>query len=225
MASHEETRRVPATHGLRPNVPDPPHEVGLAADLREKYDRVALVELFARFSASDGAFDTMMRRVLFRAIAKRVGDGLHVGAGVGFKHLETFEIGHNVFLGAGAYLQGRFDGRCVIGDRVWIGPQAYMDARDLEIEDDVGWAPCARVLGSVHSGAPAGVPVIQTDLVIAPVRVRASADVGIGATLLPGVTVGKGAIVGAGAVVIEDVPPNAVVAGVPARVLRYRDAT
>jgi acetyltransferase-like isoleucine patch superfamily enzyme len=40
--------------------------------------------------------------------------------------------------------------------------------------------------------------------------------------ILPGVTVGKGAIVGAGAVVTSDVPPYAVVAGVPAKVLRYR---
>jgi len=58
--------------------------------------------------------------------------------------------------------------------------------------------------------------------VIKPVRVGDGADIGVNAVLLPGVTVGKGAIVGAGAVVTTDVAPYAIVAGVPAKVLRSR---
>ena len=65
--------------------------------------------------------------------------------------------------------------------------------------------------------------MIQTDLEIKPVRVEAGADIGTGAIVLPGVTVGRGAIVGAGAVVNRDVAPFAVVAGVPARFLRWRN--
>jgi acetyltransferase-like isoleucine patch superfamily enzyme len=56
--------------------------------------------------------------------------------------------------------------------------------------------------------------------------VRAWADIGTKAVLLPGVTVGKGAIVGAGAVVTKDVPPFAIVvivSGVPARFVRWRE--
>ena len=64
--------------------------------------------------------------------------------------------------------------------------------------------------------------IIQTDLVIKPVRVGKWADIGVNAVLLPGVTVGQGAIVGAGAVVTGDVPDYAIVAGVPARLLRSR---
>jgi len=48
--------------------------------------------------------------------------------------------------------------------------------------------------------------------------------VGHGAAILKGVTIGTGAVVGAGAVVTKDVPPYAVVGGVPARILRYRKA-
>jgi acetyltransferase-like isoleucine patch superfamily enzyme len=44
--------------------------------------------------------------------------------------------------------------------------------------------------------------------------------IGTNVTLLPGVTVGRGTMVAAGAVVTEDVPPNVVVAGVPARVVK-----
>jgi acetyltransferase-like isoleucine patch superfamily enzyme len=70
---------------------------------------------------------------------------------------------------------------------------------------------------------PIEVPIIETDLVIKPVRVDDWADIGTGAVLLPGVTVGKGAIVGAGAVVTCNVPPLAKAAGVPARVIGWRD--
>ncbi|MDD2689720.1 MAG: acyltransferase [Candidatus Omnitrophica bacterium] len=50
--------------------------------------------------------------------------------------------------------------------------------------------------------------------------IRRGASIGSGAVILCGVEVGEGAVVGAGSVVVEDVPPHAVIAGVPARVLR-----
>jgi acetyltransferase-like isoleucine patch superfamily enzyme len=75
----------------------------------------------------------------------------------------------------------------------------------------------------VHTGLPIERPIIETDLEIRPVRVEAGADIGTGAILLPGVTVGKGSIVGAGAVVTRDVEPFSICAGVPARFVRWRD--
>jgi acetyltransferase-like isoleucine patch superfamily enzyme len=218
-----DARTVQAVHGLRKIEPDPDFEIGLADYFRDSFGRDALVELYSRHAIGDGKFDALMRKVLWRSMARACGSGLSVGSGVGFKHLETFEIGNGVFLGSQAYIQGRFDGRCIIGDHVWIGPQTYFDARDLVIEEHVGWGPAAKVLGSTHIGVPIGVPIIHTDLEITPVKVEAWADIGTGAILLPGVTVGKGSIVGAGAVVTEDVPPFAIVAGVPARFLRWRE--
>ena len=216
-------RMVRAVHGRREVETDAAYEIGLSAELKRQYGAEALIGLYARFALGEDRIDLLMRRAIWRALAARFGDGVHVGSGVGFKHPETFEVGHGVFIGAQAYLQGRFDGRCVIGDHVWIGPQSYLDARDLVIEEYVGWGPGAKVLGSTHTGIPVDVPVIETDLEIRPVRIEAWSDIGTNAVVLPGVTVGRGSLVGAGAVVTTDVPPFAVVAGVPARFLRWRE--
>lgn len=218
-----QARVVQAVHGVKQVKPDAEFEVGLSEHLRTRYGRNALLEVYARFAVGDGELDVLMRRAIWRAVACRCGHGVHIGSGVGFKHLETFEIGHGVFIGAQAYIQGRFDGRCIIGNYVWIGPQSYFDARDLIIEDYVGWGPGAKVLGSTHTGLPIEVPTIQTDLEIKPVKIEAWVDMGTNAVVLPGVTIGKGSIVGAGAVVTRDVPPFAIVAGVPARFLRWRE--
>jgi acetyltransferase-like isoleucine patch superfamily enzyme len=132
------------------------------------------------------------------------------------------EFGDCVFIGAQTMIQGRFDGMCKIGSHVWIGPQAYFDARNLVLEDYVGWGPGAKVLGSAHTGQPNDEPIITTALVIKPVTVGFGADIGMNASILPGVHIGAQSIVGAGAVVTDDVPEYAIVAGVPARLMRDR---
>ncbi|MCI0621678.1 MAG: N-acetyltransferase [Acidobacteria bacterium] len=216
-------RRVRAVHGLRSVKPDPDFEIGLSTHLRVQYTQERLLELYDRFCHGAADFDSLMRRVIWRACARKFGDSVTIGSGVGFKHVETFEIGNGAFIGAHSYIQGRFDGTCSIGDHVWIGPQSYFDARQLVLEDYVGWGPGAKVLGSSHTGCPSDLPIIQTDLEIKPVRIEAWSDIGTNAVILPGVTVGKGSVVGAGAVVTHDVLPFSVVAGVPARFLHWRE--
>lgn len=218
-----QNRIVKAVHGSQELKPDPDYEIGLAENLHHQYSREELIDLYSRFAIGDSKFNAMMRRVICRAVARQWGHGVNINSGVGFKHLETLEIGNQVFIGSQSYLQGRFDGRCIIGNHVWIGPQSYFDARDLIIEDYVGWGPGAKVLGSSHTGIPADIPIIQTDLEIKSVKVETGADIGMNSVILPGVTIGKGSIVGAGAVVTKDVPPFAIVAGVPAKFLRWRE--
>jgi acetyltransferase-like isoleucine patch superfamily enzyme len=224
MADSLSGRTVEAMHGRRAVTPDPDEELELANQLRQSETRSGLVELAGRHAGSDSPEGARLRRAVWRALAGRFGHGVMVGRYAIAKHLETVEIGDGVFIGEQSFIQGRFDGRCVIGDHAWLGPQSYYDARDLVIGEYVGIGPGVKVLGSTHTGLPVDVPIIQTSLTIRPVRIEAWADIGVNAVILPGVSIGKGAMVGAGAVVTDDVAPFAVVAGVPARFLRWRDA-
>jgi acetyltransferase-like isoleucine patch superfamily enzyme len=216
-------RIVPAIHGVTPVTRDPDTELELSARLARAGSRDELLQLASRHAMGETEHDAQMRRAIWRALARRFGHGIRIGRGAIASHPETFEIGDGVFIGEQAFIQGRTGGRCVIGNYAWIGPQSYLDARDLEIDEYVGWGPGARALGSQHTGRPADVPIIQTDLEIQPTRIGAWADIGVNAVILPGVTVGKGAIVGAGAVVTRDVDPFSIVAGVPAKFLRWRE--
>jgi acetyltransferase-like isoleucine patch superfamily enzyme len=216
------SRIVAAVNGRRVPIPDPAFQKEFAEDLRLRYDREEIASLFRRFSWGDSYIDALMRRVCVRALAKYCGEELQIAPSISLKHAETFEIGNGVVISEGCFVHGRFDGRFVLGDKVWIGPQSFLDARDLVIEDYVGWGPGAKVLGSEHTGLPINEPIITTDLQIAPVCVERGADIGTNAVLLPGVTIGRGAIVGAGAVVTRDVPPFAKVAGQPARIIGWR---
>ena len=218
----DQQRVVKAVHGVQSVQPDPADELKESEDLRATEPKEQLLARYSVACYEDTPSGARTRRVVLRALCKSFGNGVKIGVGVLVLHPHTFEIGDAVFIGNQTYLQGRHDGRCVIGAHTWIGPQSYFDCRDMELGEYVGWGPGAKVLGSEHSGEPVDVPIIQTDLVIKPVRVGDGADIGVNAVLLPGVHIGTGAIVGAGAIVTKDVKPYAIVAGVPAKFLRSR---
>jgi acetyltransferase-like isoleucine patch superfamily enzyme len=217
-------RTVPATFGRKEVRKDAAWQRDLAIHLREDNSCEELLAQFARFRTGESSLDVLMRRVLLHALCKSVGHDIQVGPDLMLKHPETMEFGDAVFIGAQSMIQGRYDGQCKIGNHVWIGPHAYFDARDLVLEDYVGWGPGAKLLGSQHTGEPIDVPIIATNLVVKPVVIGYGADIGTNATILPGVRVGAHAIVGAGAVVTTDIPEYAIAVGVPARVLRFREA-
>ena len=218
-----EVRTIPAEFGRVQVTEDQEWELQFAAHLKASHSQAELAVLYSRYRGDEGRFESQLRRIIFRAMCKKAGHALRIEPEVVLKHPETMEVGDSVFIGSHTMIQGRHDGTCSIGSHVWIGPHAYFDARDLILEDYVGWGPGAKVLGSSHTGLPIELPIIATDLKIERVIVRYGADIGMNATVLPGVEIGAHAIVGAGAVVTHNVPEYAVVAGVPARVLYFRN--
>ena len=130
-------------------------------------------------------------------------------------------IGRETLIGGGFTIVGgeRPERRFSIGERGWINSGCYFDVgASIEIGDDVAIGQYALVLTTTHelgeSTRRAG------DHVFEPVRIESGVWIGARATILPGVTVGAGAIVAAGAVVCDDVPPDTIVGGVPARLIR-----
>ncbi len=135
-----------------------------------------------------------------------IGDRVQVAHGVSIaadNHLRD-----DVSLGANVVLS--FGNR--IGSRVRILSGCFLEL--VTIEDDVFVGPNVTFTNDPYPRSRVKPPEFSRTIV------RRGASIGANATILPGLTIGERAMVGAGAVVTRDVPPRAVVAGNPARVLR-----
>jgi len=104
-----------------------------------------------------------------------------------------------------------------IGKNVFINHAcSFLDMGGITIEDDVLIGPKVNLITENHPLDP----VYRRALITKPIVVKRKAWIGAAATILPGVTIGENAVVAAGAVVTTDVPANAIVGGVPAKVIR-----
>ena len=110
-----------------------------------------------------------------------------------------------------------FGNRVSFGKNVFINHSAVFSASGgIEFGDGVMLAPGVKIATINHDFNRR-----HTVYTYGKVTVRKNAWIGLGVTITPGVTIGENAIVGAGAVVTKDVPDNAVVVGVPAKVIKY----
>lgn len=128
------------------------------------------------------------------------------------------EVGSNVFFDHNIYI--KFPRLLRIGSDVSINRGVefygdYLSGSEIVIGTNVRVAPNVSFLAAGHDITTTDYPHTGGDIVV-------EDDVWIGASaiILPGVIIGRGAVVAAGAVVTKDVPPNALAAGVPARVIR-----
>jgi len=155
---------------------------------------------------------------------RRCGAGVIFEPGVLVFHPENIEIDDDVYVGHQAILKAYHQNRMLIGARSWIGQQCFLhSAGGITVGVRVGIGPGVRILTSTHElPADRETPIMDGALRFAPVVLEDGCDIGVSATILPGVTVGRGAQIGAGAVVTRDVPAGAIAAGVPARVVGQR---
>lgn len=140
-----------------------------------------------------------------RSMFARHGSGFRFDP-AGFYSFANITVGDDVILGTRPILMAA-ESRIRIGSHVMFGPQVAI------IAGNHNTSVVGRFMTDVHEKRP------DDDL---DVVIEDDVWVGTRAVILRGVTIGRGAIVGAGAVLTKSVPPYAIVAGNPARLIRFR---
>lgn len=134
-----------------------------------------------------------------------------------FVNLYGCDIGDETKIGAFVEIQknAKIGKHCKVSSHTFI-------CEGVTIEDNVFIGHSVTFINDTYPRATNGVGGLQTeqDWRVECTLVKRGASVGSGATILCNVVIGENAIVGAGAVVTKDVPPNTIVAGNPARVIR-----
>jgi len=135
----------------------------------------------------------------------------------GFVNLYGCEIGDEVKIGTFVEIQKGVK----VGSRCKISSHSFL-CEGVTLEEEVFIGHNVTFINDLFPRATAADGQLKTekDWACVPTLVKRGAAIGSSATILCGVTVGEYAIVGAGSVVTKEVPPHAVVAGNPARVLR-----
>jgi acetyltransferase-like isoleucine patch superfamily enzyme len=150
-----------------------------------------------------------------------ISESVQLGADVKlskFINLYGCSIGHGTKIGAFVEIQKNAS----VGNNCKVSSHSFI-CEGVTIEDDVFIGHGVMFINDSYPRATTADGVLQSeaDWKVERTLVRKGASIGSGATILANVTIGENSLVGAGSVVTKDVPAHAIVAGNPARVLRY----
>ena len=182
----------------------------------------------------------LQNKYVWRSYAKQLHslqEGSFVGSGVRLRGAQYIDIGKNFYGGNGLLLQAwdqycgeQFTPQLTIGDNVMFTDYIQVScAHRISIGNDVLVGQNVYISDNDHGTtdmASLQLPPLKRPLSIkGPVTIEDNVWIGRNATILSGVHIGKGAVIAAGAVVNKDVPPYAIVGGVPAKVIKHHIST
>jgi acetyltransferase-like isoleucine patch superfamily enzyme len=194
-----------------------------------------------------GAAGIYFRNLLYPLILGRVGRGVSFGRGITLRHpnkiiidndvvVDDFcvldakglknngiHIKENVFIGRGSIIYTK-DGDITLGRNTNIGFNSMIfSGSNVSLGENTILASFVYIIGGGHDYTRTDIPIAEQDKPSLGVTVGDNCWLGAGAKVFDGVKIGEDSIIGAGAVVIKDVPPFSIAAGMPARVIRKRN--
>ena len=154
---------------------------------------------------------------------KKCGKNVIIEEGVRMFFPENIEIGDNVYIGHDTILKGYYNSILKVGANTWIGQQCFIHgAAGVTIGENVGIGPMVKIHGAKHKETKDDVPILFSALEYLPIIIKDNCNIGMGASILPGVTIGEGSRIGANAVVNRDILALSIAVGVPAKVIKIR---
>lgn len=175
-----------------------------------------------RNSRARKLFTSLLNRtrvMRLRALGAQVGHHCEIGSELKIRGRASIQIGNHVRIRNGVVLQA--GGPITIANHVDLNPYVVIYGK-VTIGPYCMIAPHVMLAGGNHNYDSKDEPMILQGSTMRGIVIHEDVWIGANAVVLDGVNIGRGAIVGAGAVVTSDVPPDAIVGGNPAKIIRYR---
>ncbi|MDR2574526.1 MAG: acyltransferase [Desulfovibrio sp.] len=146
-------------------------------------------------------------------------------AGLTLSGCRNMRLADGVRLGRGAFVTAG-NGSLVLDENVALSPCVHLSADEgrIEIGPYTAIGPGTVLRAANHRFDRLDAPIMFQGHIPDTIIIEDDVWIGANCVITPGVRIGRGAVVGAGAVVTRDVPPFAVVGGVPAKIIKRRDA-
>ncbi len=134
----------------------------------------------------------------------------------------SIKLEANSHIKSNVIIQG--SGKLILGENSYISYNSIIGVNEyIEIGKNVMIAQNVSIRDTDHNFNRLDIPMIEQGISTSPIIIEDDVWIGYGAIITKGVKIGKGAIVAAGAVVTKDVPNFAIVGGVPAKVIKFRN--